>query len=223
MSFEVKCMFLSRIKLDLTNRKTMMALANPNIFHAAIDRAEGESRSRKLWRTDSLNGSEYLLILSREQIDFSSVAKQFSDSEPETKSYDALLARCVNGSVWRFKLKANPTVKKFDPLKKKSVNIPHITPEHQLTWLLERAEKNGFAIEPNEAFVTKSTIIDFKKTSGGPHVKILAVTFEGRLTVTDEERFRSALISGIGREKAYGLGMLTIVSFTHACGGDPSV
>lgn len=204
-------MFLSRIKLDPTKRKTIMALANPNIFHAAVDRAEGEPRSRKLWRIDRLNGTDYLLILTCEETDLSSVAVQFSDCAPETKSYESLLARCVSGSVWRFKLKANPTVKKFDPVKKKSVNVPHITPEYQLKWLFERAEKNGFELNPDEAFVTENKWIEFKKTNGGQPVKMLAVTFEGKLKITDEKLFRNALISGIGREKAYGLGMLTIV------------
>ena len=39
----------------------------------------------------------------------------------------------------------------------------------------------------------------------------MAGTYEGVLTVTDEELFKAALVQGIGREKAYGLGMLTIV------------
>ena len=37
------------------------------------------------------------------------------------------------------------------------------------------------------------------------------VTYEGLLTVTDAAKFREALTSGIGRGKAYGLGLLTVV------------
>ena len=40
---------------------------------------------------------------------------------------------------------------------------------------------------------------------------MLAVTYEGMLTVTDAELFRQALTQGIGREKAYGMGLLTIM------------
>jgi CRISPR system Cascade subunit CasE len=39
----------------------------------------------------------------------------------------------------------------------------------------------------------------------------MSVTFEGTLTVTDAEKFVEALKSGIGREKAYGHGMMTIM------------
>ena len=41
-------------------------------------------------------------------------------------------------------------------------------------------------------------------------VKLLAVTYEGLLTVTDADAFRKALVNGIGREKAYGMGLLTV-------------
>ncbi|MCI5956432.1 MAG: type I-E CRISPR-associated protein Cas6/Cse3/CasE [Clostridiales bacterium] len=42
-------------------------------------------------------------------------------------------------------------------------------------------------------------------------VSLQAATFEGLLTVTDAERFRRTLTEGVGRGKAYGLGLLTIV------------
>ena len=37
------------------------------------------------------------------------------------------------------------------------------------------------------------------------------VMYEGILTVTDRDRFIGALTQGIGRAKAYGCGMLTII------------
>ena len=43
-------------------------------------------------------------------------------------------------------------------------------------------------------------------------VTLLQATFEGVLTVTDAAAFRNALTKGIGRAKAYGMGMLTVVS-----------
>ena len=40
---------------------------------------------------------------------------------------------------------------------------------------------------------------------------LLSVTYDGILTVTDPEKFRVSMINGIGRGKAYGNGLLTIV------------
>lgn len=37
------------------------------------------------------------------------------------------------------------------------------------------------------------------------------MTYEGILKVCDEEKFKELLVAGIGRGKAYGMGLLTIV------------
>ena len=49
---------------------------------------------------------------------------------------------------------------------------------------------------------------------GGPkrnRVTLLSVAYEGLLTVTDAEAFRHTLTEGVGRGKAYGMGLLTII------------
>lgn len=206
-------MYLSRIKLDLSRDKTMRALVNPNIIHGALDSSQIGERTRKLWRIDALNGDLYLLILSDDKIDYSVVASQigFVDSIEE-KDYSPLINRVPNGTVWRFRLRANPTVKKYDAPKNKSMVMAHITPEHQMEWLRRKAEKNGFRIDDNHTLVTESKWYDFKKNGCGDHVRLLSVTYEGILTVTDTNLFTKALLDGIGREKAYGMGLLTIVS-----------
>jgi CRISPR system Cascade subunit CasE len=45
-------------------------------------------------------------------------------------------------------------------------------------------------------------------------VSLLAVTFEGKLVVTDAAMFRETLVQGIGRGKAYGMGMMTVIRGT---------
>ena len=37
------------------------------------------------------------------------------------------------------------------------------------------------------------------------------MTFEGLLEVTDEELFRNMLVNGLGRGKAYGMGLMTVM------------
>ena len=205
-------MYLSRIKLDLSLNKTMRALVNPNIIHGALDSSQVGKRTRKLWRIDSLNGDLYLLILSDGKLDYSAVAHQVGfDNSIEEKDYSPLINRVSNDTVWRFRLKANPTVKKYDVKKNKSMVMAHITPEHQMEWLKRKAEKNGFCIDDNNSLVTESKWYNFKKNGYGDNVRLLAVTYEGILTVTDVNLFIKALTDGIGREKAYGMGLLTIV------------
>lgn len=204
-------MYLSRIKLDTSRTETMRALAAPNRFHGALESCD-EERSRKLWRTDTLAGEMYLLVLSENEIDFTKAAEQFGyDSSYESKIYDGLLERITNGSRWQFRLTANPTVQKYDEKKGRGKVLAHITPEHQGNWLKKQAENNGFALLDDEWLVTGSKWYMFRKNRNSSNtVKLLAVTFEGVLTVTDAEAFKQALTRGIGREKAYGMGLLTV-------------
>ena len=207
-------MYLSRIKLNTSLRKTMQAMAAPNLFHGAVESAESDERTRKLWRLDTLYGEQYLLILSENKIDLTSVAEQFGyGGDYECKSYDGLLERITNGSKWQFRLTANPTIQLSGRSSEKGRGkvLAHITTEFQEEWLCRKAEKNGFSLTGGEYLVTSSRWYMFKKNrEEKSRVKLLAVTYEGLLTVTDADAFRKALVNGIGREKAYGMGLLTV-------------
>ena len=76
---------------------------------------------------------------------------------------------------------------------------------------MKKAESNGFTISEMDFDIVKSEWFSFRKKTQGPRVTMLAVTYEGMLTVTDPLLFRKVLVNGLGREKAYGMGMLTVV------------
>lgn len=209
--------YLTRMKLDPARRATMKALAAPNLFHGAIERGFSGTRARDLWRVDQRRDGTWLLLLSREEPDLSQAFRQFGaeGAEPvwETRDYAALLARITEGSRWHFRLTANPTVSRSDPDRPgaRGTVYAHITPAHQTEWLLSRVDKLGFSLSADEFGVTQSRWLRFRKgAEGGRPVTLLAVTFEGVLTVRDAERFRQTLTDGIGRGKAYGLGLLTV-------------
>lgn len=204
-------MFLSRVSLDLHKRATMIALANPQRFHGAVEQAFPGERRRRLWRLDPLGEKLYLLILSEDAPDLSDIVKQFGSGDPgETKSYDPLLERIVSGSVWHFRLAANPTTSKVPssgPLERGKVQA-HITPEFQEAWLRARAEKHGFHLKSLQ--VTGSRWLRFRKGQQRRLVTLLSAVYEGVLEVTDPVLFRQVLTEGIGRGKAYGQGLLTV-------------
>ena len=217
-------MYLSRIELDTKSRETMRALASPSRFHGAVERAFDGDRSRNLWRIDTLGDRTYLLLLSRELPRLDALAAQFGYGQYETRDYDKLLSRIADGRRFRFRLVANPTFSK-SPGKDAAVSktrgkvIGCGTPEFQAEWLCRRAESHGFSVmytDENETrcsfTITKSRRLSFDKGSDGRNVKLLSVTYEGELTVTDAEKFKALLCDGIGRGKAYGQGMMTVVS-----------
>lgn len=208
-------MYLSRMKLDSKRRGTMRALASPNLIHGAVEQAFSGPRERRLWRIDTLAGDMYLLILSRETPDLTEAFRQFGaeDEVPvwETRDYEPLLRRIETGSRWHFRLTANPTVSKAAGSGGRGRVYGHVTSGYQEQWLLDRAQGHGFLLEKDAFRVVQSRWQRFRKgKDGGRPVTLLSVTYEGCLTVTDPELFRQTLVNGLGRGKAYGLGMFTV-------------
>lgn len=203
-------MYLSRIELDLTRRDTMRAMLAPSMLHGAIERAFTGERNRKLWRIDAFASHCYLLVLSENQPDFTELAAQFGTKELwETKSCDKLAESIVAGQVWQFRLLANPV--RSDPATcgKRGKVHAHVTQEQQKAWLLARAPRLGFQLEADGFDVVDTRWLTFQKSNQN-EVRIRTATFEGLLTIVDADAFRQALFGGVGREKAYGCGLLTV-------------
>lgn len=207
-------MFLSRLQLDEKRRATMIALSNPAMFHGAVATAFSGGRPHILWRIDILAGKRYLMLLSEQKPTLNCAAAEFGTGEPaEIKSYDCLLDSITVGSRWNFRLCANPTYTVFKKGEKRGRLCAHTTNSHQRNWLLQQSEKHGFHLTEDEFDVVHSRWYNFGKADSNK-VRILSVTFEGVLQVTDAEQFKMALTDGIGRGKAYGMGLLTVMRVT---------
>lgn len=206
-------MFLSRVPLDIEKRETIKALNSPSIFHGAIESSFAGERMRNLWRIDTLNGQMYMLLLSIVEPDLQKFGTQFGldDCYAETKNYDVLLDRIKNGDRWRFRLTANPTktVKTADGSRGKVTACALLNDEKN--WLLDKASKNGFRLENDSFDVTESSWQRFYKKDSKKAVSLRKVTYEGILEISDAELFKQALVNGIGRGKAYGMGLLTVM------------
>ena len=209
-------MKLSRMELDMGKRRTVLSMSCPSIFHGIVEQSFQGQREHALWRIDSLRGKYYLMILSTESPDLTEAVCQVGvDGEGwESKDYGPLLERIRDGSSWNFRLVANPTYSEARPGQRGKVHA-HRTPDHQVQWLMEQGQKNGFSVTEDSFSITESRWYQFGKGNPGrrePQVCLLGVTYEGSLIVTDPEKFRQVLCHGIGREKAYGMGLMTLVS-----------
>ena len=207
-------MYLTKIPLNAARRETMRALSSPGILHGAVERSFGESRERNLWRIDVLHGTTYLLILSAEKPNCAHIAEQFgfADDSGETKDYGPLLDRIENGQRWRFRLRANPVRCVFQGSAEERGRVRALNNHEQKEWLQDRAEKNGFSLKADEFDVMETRWEIFKKHGDERReVTLRTATFEGSLSVTDADVFTRALTKGIGRAKAYGCGLMTVM------------
>jgi len=206
-------MYLSRVKLDITLRKTRNALANLQQMHAIVEGCFDavSTKQRSLWRIDTLKGSTFLLIVSSEAPDFTTLLPQLSSansSEAISKNYDNFLASLAEKQNMRFRLCANPvhSVMQVGSQESRGKIFGHVTVEQQKDWLQQRSQKNGFELLHFD--VVNRGERKFKRQK--ETVTLTMATYEGLLTVCDADLLRTALTTGIGRAKAYGCGLLTL-------------
>lgn len=226
-------MFLTHLKLNPSRRDTRRLLASPQRIHATVlagipDHREGE---RVLWRLDEPAPHDInLLIASHRQPDLTGLVEQAgwpvrSDIGWTTREYERLLDRLAPGQTWRFRLRANPVVRRRDETGRVH-SIPHLTVAQQRDWLVERSDRLGVRFPVGDDLIPHVTVsgrrtetFSRRTTDGsdsGRRVTITSAQFDGVLEVVDPSALRSALVEGVGRAKAYGCGLLTV---TTAVGG----
>ena len=127
------------------------------------------------------------------------------------KDYRPFLDSIRAGTAYHFRLAANPTFSRSAGDGKRGKVCAHITAEQQKGWLLARCEKSGFRLDSDGFEIVRRSILRFSKGAERRNVTLGVCEFEGLLTVTEETPFRAALTEGIGRGKAYGQGLLTVV------------
>ncbi|MCD4556951.1 type I-E CRISPR-associated protein Cas6/Cse3/CasE [Schaalia sp. lx-100] len=214
-------------------------LLNPQAMHARVLRffppdMESKKGERVLWRIDSQEHRHILYIVAPETPDTGGFVEQAGwETRPaQSADYQPLLDKLRVGQEWRFRLRANPAHRVASAVQgQRGKVLPHVTVTQQIAWLCAQGKKHGFLI-PN--FGTNDEIQDLQQVKEG--IPTVAVTergdrifdhynknrlgkeqitlrqaqFDGALRIENVDLFRHALVSGIGRGKAYGCGLLTL-------------
>jgi CRISPR system Cascade subunit CasE len=89
-------------------------------------------------------------------------------------------------------------------------SLPEIVQEAGAAWLAGRALQHGFTFSPGEVSADGYTQLRLVKEGSKAPIRLSTIDFSGRLTVTDPERFRAALTTGIGPAKGFGCGLLLV-------------
>ena len=213
-------MYISRVELDTSRNATRLALGNLQTLHAAVEACfSAESTERKLWRIDLLRKNLYLLIVSQSLPDFGSISKQFcvSGSSCETKDYSPLLNSIETGKRFAFRFRGNPVscVSRDTLRDERGKVMPHITAAQKCEWFSKKAVASGFSLGASDFWLAETGRNRFYREDRDAkrknRIEVSYAVFEGELTVTDADLFVNALTQGIGKAKAYGCGMLTVV------------
>jgi CRISPR system Cascade subunit CasE len=195
-------------------------LRSPQAMHAAVlsgfppETETVSDAGRVLWRLDRTPTSIWLYVTSPSRPDLTHLVEQAgwpTQGAWETRDYEPFLSRLQTGQRWVFRLCANPAHAVNDATGAMK-RYGHVTVAQQQQWLLDRAERNGFAVVVGEAgpdlAVTRRERKVFRRDSAT--VTIDTAQFDGQLEVRDPDVLRRALTGGIGRSKAYGCGLMML-------------
>jgi CRISPR system Cascade subunit CasE len=221
-------MFLNRIHLDPRCREARRDLSDPYQLHSTLCRAftgpdrkcsEGEF----LWRLEpetDLTGSPRILVQSRTIPDWSGigVAGWLAEVDPAIDLKDRLKLDSLDaGQRFRFRLRANPCVTRNG----KRLGLLRL--EEQEAWAKRKGFQHGFSLPQLQSFDLSGPLqdrIDVRISQeqmlrghqhSGNSILVFSVLYDGIIRVTEPEKFRDALQTGIGHGKTMGLGLLSVV------------
>lgn len=208
-------MYISRVEVDTMNRTKIKDLTHIGAFHSWVedsfpDEKNQKIRTRKLWRVDKLNNKQYLIIVSQNKPDITLLEKYGVKNTASVKDYDSFFESVNAGDRMFFRIVLNPVFSKSAGEGKRGEIKPYYDIESQMKYLINRAEKNGFSLEPEEISIVEKGNAFLKKPSTA-NIKFVKAVYEGFLTIKDREKFIKILSEGMGKHKAYGFGLMTVV------------
>ena len=195
-------MYISKVLIDVKFPAVRHDLNSPDLFYNTIKAMTGDSKP--VYRIENIplyqtNFVQPVVVVSASRPDIHKSGKPSGYFRGiETLDYASPMRE---GMVYRFFIKANPSVKIF--FKVYDVD----TDEGRLKWLETESSPNGFQI------------IDCKCSDDGYIVsrekgeKLSSVIYEGALKISDKNKFTAALCNGIGRGRSLGLGLLSVENF----------
>jgi CRISPR system Cascade subunit CasE len=216
--------YLSRLYLNPTNPRARRELANVYELHRTVMRGfpeqlpEGE---RVLFRLDEdRDGRPTLLVQSQTVPDWSGLPAGYLLAADPFDPIPNLAVKRVAlefapGQWLRFRLRANPTVKKDRPGQKQGRRVAVVREEAQLAWLGRKAEVGGFCFRPTDVRVTEpgrefGLTKEDSQTGKRHRLELHVVQFDGLLQVTDPVGLAKTLRAGIGPAKGFGCGLLSL-------------
>ena len=247
-------MFISQLSLNTRKKDVHRDLSSPYEMHRTLLRAFPDQHhggtGRVMFRVDISRDESRpptVLVQSEKQPDWTPLQKAgYADvhgvkqlipaaSNSTTVSENVMLIR--SGDQFRFRLFANPTVKRQVEGKKNGRREACVTEEQQLTWLVRKGQAGGFTILQQLTWLVRKgqaggfTIL-VSETDEGNIVPACVITpsgrmmshrrkddcsmthfgvyFDGCLQVTDASQFALTLASGLGSAKAFGFRLLSI-------------
>lgn len=213
-------LYLSRIPLNPLYAPAIKLAANPEALHAKLyallPKPASEGERRLLFRVDPTDDGPVVLVQSSVEPDWGALelAPRALREPPASKEY---VLNFVKDQRMAFRLLTRPSIRKsgdFGPKpngkRKPGPRLDCRDDEERLEWLRWKAGDNGFVVESVGLTILSVPAVKSDRDIRNKGGSFTAACFDGVLVVTDPEKLREAVRNGIGPQKAYGFGLLSL-------------
>ncbi|PSK81891.1 CRISPR-associated Cse3 family protein [Murinocardiopsis flavida] len=202
--------WLTQITLNHRHRRSHELAADANLLHRELMRLApddlGEtprSAAGLLYRMEESRTGLRILAQTRTRPRVDRLSDGLAN-DVTSRDLTPLLTGLRPGAYVRYRIAANPTQRvgdpKADPRRKGKLTV--VTGERGDLWWLTRATANGL----HPLSLTQTRLSD---TRAGM-VAHAVTRFDGLAIITDTALLRDAVLTGIGRAKSYGCGLLSL-------------
>lgn len=204
-------MYMTCVAIDRHNPSARQALADCCDMHKNIMRLYSSSENsvarcagKILYRIVEQQNEIMLYLTSTHLPDMRKTAWIKSHTVRQC-DLQPLVNRFAPGQSFSFDLLTHPSKKEM----RTGANSHRVflrTARERADWLQRQGEKGGFRV----VSLQEGAPFDLRGKRPTGNICLRAVRMMGRLEITDTARFAQAYQSGIGPEKAYGMGMLLL-------------
>ncbi len=203
-------MYLSRLLLDLRDRKVQRALEDPYRLHQAIlhafppDAPGGGGRVLFRVEPEREDGRARVLVQSALRPDWASEALREHLPLARFDQPKELSLALSAGQLLRFRLRANPTRRSQEK------RLPVLGEEAQVAWLRRKMEGAGFELVAARQYDEGMRHGSRRRAEEERRMTFVSVLYEGAIRVAMPDRAIAAVQGGIGSAKAFGFGLLSV-------------
>lgn len=200
---------LTQLILNPRNRNVARDLANAQDMHRTVmsmlpgDLGDSpRAITSTLYRVEQKSAQTMLLIQSENAPNVAALPEGYANSNACT-TLDGLISRLHQNDLVRYSIMINPS--KRDNATRRTVPLTGYDDVH--AWWKRKALTHGLSIDGHPTSISPVPAISGARN--GTRIRHQAARIEGTATVADLPELTVALTAGVGRGKAYGLGLLT--------------
>ncbi|MGP4001373.1 type I-E CRISPR-associated protein Cas6/Cse3/CasE [Streptomyces sp. 8N706] len=211
---------LARIRLNPLSRAVQRDLRDATEMHRTLMKLMPDNLGdtpRKntglLYRLDETDESSTLIVQSRTPLDATRLPTEYG--RIDVKDLAPMFGALRKGLAVRYRIVLNPVKRERLPLDRKNQRgriVPLDGPDAD-QWWSRRAADAGLQL--HTLLPTSLTPVR-PRTKAAPPMRHSLLRYDGTATVTDTDALTEAVLTGIGRGKAYGAGLLSLAPAASA-------